>query len=462
MYNSLIENSFIHSLNMNKPKRSQVINRNQVAILGAGESGVGAAILAKQKGWEVFVSDFGEIKENYKRELEENEIEFEEKGHTTAKILNVGQVIKSPGVPDKAPIVKALLEANIPVISEIEFAAQYTDAIIVGITGSNGKTTTTNLIYHILKMARYKVGMAGNVGYSFARMVAEEEHEYYVLELSSFQLDGIRFFAPDIAVLLNISPDHLDRYEYDFDNYIASKLRITMNQTDDNHLIYNAKDENILKQMAIGGTEAITHAVRPSELKVSDWKVNEETFSASELTIKGRHNLFNATCAIKAAMLLEVEISDIKKALRTFKNDPHRLEKIATKNGITYINDSKATNVDAVWYALDAMTEPIVWVVGGTDKGNDYAPLMDLVNEKVKAIICMGIDNSKIHEAFGTQIKIIEDTQSAKEAVNIATKYAESGDVVLLSPACASFDLFKNYKDRGEQFKTAVNELKLK
>jgi len=445
---------------MNKPKRSQVIQQNQVAILGAGESGVGAAILAKQKGWEVFVSDFGEIKENYKRELEENKIEFEENGHTSVKILNVGQVIKSPGVPDKAPIVKALLKAEIPVVSEIEFAAQYTDATLIGITGSNGKTTTTNLIYHILKMARYNVGLAGNVGYSFARMVAKEEYDYYVLELSSFQLDGIKFFAPYIAVLLNITPDHLDRYEYKFENYIKSKLRITMNQDEANHLIYNAEDENIVKEIALEGTDAQTHSVKSAQLNFENWMVNGEQFSASELTIKGQHNLFNATCAIKAAMLAGVEIVDIKKALRTFKNDPHRLEKVAIKNGVTYINDSKATNVDAVWYALDAMTDPVIWIVGGTDKGNDYEPLTELVEKKVKAIICMGIDNKKIHEAFSTQIKIIEDTKSAQEAVNVATKYAESGDAILLSPACASFDLFKNYKDRGNQFKEAIEKLK--
>ena len=445
---------------MNKPKRSQVIQQNQVAILGAGESGVGAAILAKQKGWEVFVSDFGEIKENYKRELEENKIEFEENGHTSVKILNVGQVIKSPGVPDKAPIVKALLKAEIPVVSEIEFAAQYTDATLIGITGSNGKTTTTNLIYHILKMARYNVGLAGNVGYSFARMVAKEEYDYYVLELSSFQLDGIKFFAPYIAVLLNITPDHLDRYEYKFENYIKSKLRITMNQDEANHLIYNAEDENIVKEIALEGTDAQTHSVKSAQLNFENWMVNGEQFSASELTIKGQHNLFNATCAIKAAMLAGVEIVDIKKALRTFKNDPHRLEKVAIKNGVTYINDSKATNVDAVWYALDAMTDPVIWIVGGTDKGNDYEPLTELVEKKVKVIICMGIDNKKIHEAFSTQIKIIEDTKSAQEAVNVATKYAESGDAILLSPACASFDLFKNYKDRGNQFKEAIEKLK--
>ena len=445
---------------MNKPKRSQVIQQNQVAILGAGESGVGAAILAKQKGWEVFVSDFGEIKENYKRELEENKIKFEENGHTSVKILNVGQVIKSPGVPDKAPIVRALLKAEIPVVSEIEFAAQYTDATLIGITGSNGKTTTTNLIYHILKMARYNVGLAGNVGYSFARMVAKEEYDYYVLELSSFQLDGIKFFAPYIAVLLNITPDHLDRYEYKFENYIKSKLHITMNQDEANHLIYNAEDENIVKEIALEGTDAQTHSVKSAQLNSENWTVNGEQFSASELTIKGQHNLFNATCAIKAAMLAGVEIVDIKKALRTFKNDPHRLEKVAIKNGVTYINDSKATNIDSVWYALDAMTDPVIWIVGGTDKGNDYEPLMELVEKKVKAIICMGIDNKKIHEAFSTQIKIIEDTKSAQEAVNVATKYAESGDVILLSPACASFDLFKNYKDRGNQFKEAIEKLK--
>ena len=459
MNNSFTKNSLIHSLAMNEPKRSQVIRQNQVAILGAGESGVGAAILAKQKGWEVFVSDFGGIKENYKRELEKYEIEFEENGHTSAKILSVGQVIKSPGVPDKAPIVKALLKAEIPVVSEIEFAAQYTDAKIIGITGSNGKTTTTNLIYHILKMARYNVGIAGNVGYSFARMVAEEEYDYYVLELSSFQLDGIKFFAPDIAILLNITPDHLDRYEYKFENYIKSKLRITMNQIEANHLIYNAEDESIVKEIALNGTDANTHSVKSAQLNPENWTVNGETFSASELTIKGQHNLFNATCAIKAVMLAGVETNDIKKALRTFKNDPHRLEKVAIKNGVTYINDSKATNVDAVWYALDAMTQPVIWIVGGTDKGNDYSTLMELVETKVKAIVCMGIDNKKIHEAFGTQIKIIEDTKSAKEAVNVATKYADSGDVVLLSPACASFDLFENYKDRGEQFKVAVSEV---
>ncbi len=444
---------------MKETKRSQVINRNQIAILGAGESGVGAAILAKQKGWEVFVSDFGQILDKYKTELAKYEIEFEEEGHDTERILKVGQVIKSPGVPNKAPIVKALLKAGIPVISEIEFAAQYTDATIIGITGSNGKTTTTNLMYHILKMARYNAGIAGNIGYSFARMVAEAQYDYYVLEISSFQLDDIRFFAPDIAVLLNITPDHLDRYDYNFDNYIASKLRITMNQTAQHHLIYNAEDESVQKGISKEGTEAKTHAIRPSGLKTDKWLVNDIEFSPDELTIKGKHNLFNASCAIRAAQLLEIEVNDIKKALRTFRNDPHRLEKAGVVNEVEFINDSKATNVDAVWYALDAMTKPVIWIVGGVDKGNDYSALDELVSEKVKAIICMGIDNSKVHEAFATQVKIMEDTQSAKEAVEVAAKYAEAGDVVLLSPACASFDLFKNYKDRGEQFKEAVKNL---
>ncbi|MFT7603289.1 MAG: UDP-N-acetylmuramoylalanine--D-glutamate ligase [Saprospiraceae bacterium] len=434
----------------------------KVVILGAGESGVGAALLAKQLKYEVFVSDRGSIKEKYKQELIENNIPFEENKHSEKKIFEASEIIKSPGIPDKVDLIHRLKDAGIPVISEIEFAGKHTNATIVAITGSNGKTTTTNLTYHLLQSAGLDAALGGNVGYSFARLLTEELHQYYVLELSSFQLDGIKAFRPDISMLLNISPDHLDRYEYKMENYVASKFRVMMNQRAEDHFIFNAKDENILSFLK--NEKLKVNLIEVDDVKTTNEKliVNQFDFDLSQTSLKGRHNLFNATCAIKAAILLGVEKKAIQLGLNSFVNAPHRLESVCTTNNVEYINDSKATNVDAVYFALDAMTKPIVWIVGGTDKGNDYGPILDLVESKVKAIVCLGLDNTKILEVFTPIVKNIEETKSANEAVAIASTYAESGDVVLLSPACASFDLFKNYEDRGDQFKSAVLGLKIK
>ncbi|MFT5382870.1 MAG: UDP-N-acetylmuramoylalanine--D-glutamate ligase, partial [Saprospiraceae bacterium] len=359
-------------------------------------------------------------------------------------------------------LIHRLKDAGIPVISEIEFAGKHTNATIVAITGSNGKTTTTNLTYHLLQSAGLDAALGGNVGYSFARLLTEELHQYYVLELSSFQLDGIKAFRPDISMLLNISPDHLDRYEYKMENYVASKFRVMMNQRAEDHFIFNAKDENILSFLK--NEKLKVNLIEVDDVKTTNEKliVNQFDFDLSQTSLKGRHNLFNATCAIKAAILLGVEKKAIQLGLNSFVNAPHRLESVCTTNNVEYINDSKATNVDAVYFALDAMTKPIVWIVGGTDKGNDYGPILDLVESKVKAIVCLGLDNTKILEVFTPIVKNIEETKSANEAVAIASTYAESGDVVLLSPACASFDLFKNYEDRGDQFKSAVLGLKIK
>ncbi len=433
----------------------------KIVVLGAGESGVGAALLAKQQGFEVFVSDRGAIKENYKAELIENKIAFEEGQHSEKKIFEASEIIKSPGIPDKVDLIQKLLAAGIPVISEIEFASKYTHAKIVGITGSNGKTTTTNLTYHLLKTAGKDVAIGGNVGYSFARLLTERHHEIYVLELSSFQLDGVVDFRPYISILLNITPDHLDRYEYKMENYIASKFRIAMNQRAEDFFIYNSADQNIeqflesedvnAKRLPVGGS------ADDSDQRII--KTDQHEYDLSKSSLKGKHNYFNATCAIKVAELLNADAESIQRGLNDFVNDPHRLESVATVDEVEYINDSKATNVDAVFYALDAMTKPVIWIVGGVDKGNDYGPVMTLVEDKVKAVICLGIDNEKLLETFSPIVKIIEETQSVDEAIERAKVYAESGDVVLLSPACASFDLFKNYIDRGEQFKRAVDQI---
>lgn len=442
----------------------------KVVVLGAGESGVGAALLAKQQGYEIFVSDRGPIKEQYKKELIENDIPYEEGQHSEKKIFEATEVIKSPGIPDKVELIQKIKARGIPVISEIEFASKHTQATTVAITGSNGKTTTTNLIYHLLKTSGLDVAVGGNVGYSFARLLTEDEHAIYVLELSSFQLDGIKDFRPHISILLNITPDHLDRYEYKMENYIASKFRITMNQQAEDHFIYNSADENIngvleakrskAKLLPVGFSDGSDIPIVIGNRNQRIIKVDQKQYDLSQSNLKGKHNYFNATCAIKAAHLLGATQEAIQIGLNTFVNDPHRLESVATIDGVEYINDSKATNVDAVYYALDAMTKPVVWIVGGTDKGNDYGPVMHLVEERVKAIICLGIDNQKLLETFSPMVKIIEETKSADEAVRRAKIYAEAGDVVLLSPACASFDLFKNYMDRGEQFKTAVNNIK--
>jgi len=431
----------------------------KVVILGGGESGVGAALLAKKKGFEVWVSDKGKIKDQFKTELEKSNIPYEELQHTEEKIFDATEVIKSPGIPDKVPLIKALKKQGIPVISEIEFAAKYTNATIIGITGSNGKTTTTKLTYHLLKTAGYDVAVGGNIGYSFARLLAEGNHAYYVLELSSFQLDGILDFHPNVSVLLNITPDHLDRYEYKMENYIHSKFRIIQNQKGKDLFIYNGFDKNIetyLQGKQLGIKEIPVKNVFHTKNQLT---VGVSEFDTTKCSLKGQHNMFNATCAIHVAKAVGVEHKFIQQGLDTFVNAPHRLESVATIDGIEYINDSKATNVDAVFFALSAMEKPVIWVVGGVDKGNDYNAIESLVLEKVKAIVCLGVDNTPIIEAFLGKIEIIEETQNCKEAIKVSQQYAHVGDVVLLSPACASFDLFKNYIDRGDQFKAAVFDI---
>ncbi|THV59229.1 UDP-N-acetylmuramoyl-L-alanine--D-glutamate ligase [Flagellimonas alvinocaridis] len=442
----------------------------RLVILGGGESGVGTAILGKQKGFEVFVSDKGEIKETYKKVLEHFEIEWESGQHTEAKILNADMVMKSPGIPDKVPLVKQLVAKGIPVISEIEFASKYTDATLIGITGSNGKTTTTMMTYHLLKEGGLNVGMAGNIGDSYAKMVAEKDYGQYVLEISSFQLDGIVDFKPHIAVITNITPDHLDRYDYQFENYIASKFRIAMNQDEKDYLIYDADDEVIgdwLKKNSVR-SKLVPFSLKRKveegawlEDKTIHIKLEHKTLEMSTdiLALEGQHNVKNTMAASMAALLVKVRKETIRQSIQSFQGVPHRLEKVLKINHVEYINDSKATNVNATYYALDGIKRPIVWIVGGVDKGNDYSELMPLVREKVKAIVCLGMDNSKLKSAFGNVIDLMVETYSMEEAVKVAYKIAERGDAVLLSPACASFDLFENYEDRGNQFKETVKNL---
>ena len=442
----------------------------RLAILGGGESGVGAAILGKQKGFEVFVSDKGEISKKYIEVLLNNAIEFEEKQHTESKILNADIVVKSPGIADTVLLIIKLKDKCIPVISEIEFASKYTDATIVGITGSNGKTTTTLLLHHILKGAGLNVGVAGNIGDSFAQQVANEKYDKYVLELSSFQLDGVRGFNSHIAILTNITPDHLDRYEYDFEKYIASKFRVTENQKETDYLIYDADDEAISNWLKKNNTRAkLVPFSLQKELEYGAFlknniitiNINKDTLTMpiSTLTVKGKHNVKNAMAATMAAQLLRVRKESIKESLSSFEGAEHRLENVAKIYGVEYINDSKATNVNATFYALECMDKQTVWIVGGVDKGNDYNDLLPLVREKVKAIVCLGLDNDKIKNIFGNVVDIVVETAGAEEAVKVARKLSEKGDAVLLSPACASFDLFENYEDRGRQFKTAVRSL---
>lgn len=442
----------------------------RLVILGGGESGVGTAILGKKKEFEVFVSDFGKIKEKYKQVLIHHEIEWEEDGHTEAKILSAKVVMKSPGIPDNAPIVLKLKENGIKVISEIEFASKFTKATIVGITGSNGKTTTASLIYHILKHADLNVVLGGNIGKSFAEQVSEEKYENFVLELSSFQLDGIEDFAPHIAVLTNLSPDHLDRYDYKYENYIASKFRIAMNQTEDDFFIYDADDEMIVKWLSENPirSQSLPFSVK-KELKKGAYKKeneiiitidnNQYNMPIAKLGLQGEHNVKNAMAASTVATLLKIRKTTIRESMESFQGVEHRLEKVLKINNVSYINDSKATNVNATFYALDSMESPTVWIVGGVDKGNDYTELLPLVNEKVKAIICLGVDNQKIINAFGNVVDMMVETQSMEQAIQVAYRIAERGDSVLLSPACASFDLFENYEDRGRQFKEAVRHL---
>jgi len=442
----------------------------RLVILGGGESGVGTAILGKKKGYEVFVSDFGKIKENYKDVLNQYEIKWEDENHTEDLILNATVVMKSPGIPEKSPIVKKLLEKGIPVISEIEFAAKYTSAKTIGITGSNGKTTTTMLTYHLLKSGGLNVGLAGNVGKSFAWQVAEENFDCYVLELSSFQLDGIIDYKPEIAIITNISPDHLDRYEYKYENYIASKFRITMNQTKDDFLIYDADDEAISEWLKNNKTKAklipfsLTKQFENGAFIKQDTMnilINEEELEMKivDISLEGNHNLKNAMAATSVAQLMKIRKETIRESLSNFQGVEHRLEKVLKIQNVQYINDSKATNVNATFFALDSMTVPTVWIVGGVDKGNDYSELMSLVREKVKAIICLGIDNKKIIDAFRDVVDMMVEVDNMRDAVITAKHLTEKGDAVLLSPACASFDLFQNYEDRGNQFKAAVKNL---
>jgi len=442
----------------------------RLVILGGGESGVGIAILAKKKNYEVFVSDKGAIAEKYKKVLLHNEIEFEENQHTETNVLNADLVMKSPGIPEKVELVQKLIKMQIPVISEIEFASQFTDATIIGITGSNGKTTTTLLTHHILKEAGLHVGIAGNIGDSFAQQVAEQNYDLYVLELSSFQLDGIENFSPHIAIITNITPDHLDRYEYDFKKYVESKFSITKNQTKQDYLIYDADDIAIQNWLEKNKTEVqlIPFSIE-RELEFGAFlkenkiitKINTEEFTMplSNLTLQGKHNVKNAIASAMAAQLLKVRKQTIKESLSNFEGAEHRLENVQKVKEVQYINDSKATNVNATFYALECMDNPTVWIVGGVDKGNDYHDLLPLVREKVKAIVCLGIDNKKIIETFNNVVDIIVETAGAEEAVKVAAKLASKGDTVLLSPACASFDLFDNYEDRGRQFKKAVRSI---
>ena len=444
-------------------------NKN-IAILGAGESGVGAAYLAQQQGYDVFVSDFGAIADKYKQQLLNWNIRFEESQHTEAEILRATEVIKSPGIPDKAPIIKKIKEIGIPVLSEIEFAGRYTNAKIIGITGSNGKTTTTSLTYHILKNGGLNVGLAGNIGKSFAYQVATENFDCYVLELSSFMLDDMYQFKVDIAVLLNITPDHLDRYDYKLENYAASKFRVTQNQTGDDVFIYCADDPETIKGMAgcivkaIQLPFSIEKKIEPGAYLQNDNIVinahqQNFTMSITELALQGKHNIYNSMASGIVAKVLEVRNDTIRESMGSFKNIEHRLEFVGKISGITFINDSKATNINSTWYALESITNDVVLILGGVDKGNDYTMLKDLVKQKVKAIVCLGKDNKRIHEAFEDDVEIIVNTFSAQEAAQVAYHLSEKGDTVLLSPACASFDLFKNYEDRGNQFKAAVREL---
>jgi UDP-N-acetylmuramoylalanine--D-glutamate ligase len=442
----------------------------KLVVLGAGESGVGTALLGKQKGYNVFVSDKGAIAKKYKEVLLNNDISFEEGIHTEAEIFKADVVMKSPGIPDTVSLIKALVQKGISVISEIEFASKYTNGIVVGVTGSNGKTTTTMLIDHILKKAKLNVSTGGNIGESFAQQVADKKSDIHVLELSSFQLDGIEEFAPHIAIITNITPDHLDRYEYKFENYINSKFLITKNQTKNDFLIYDSDDEVIVNWLSNNKVKAILlpfsiereleQGVYLKDDKIIiKYKTEHKIMGISTLALKGKHNTKNAMAAAMSASLLKVRKDTIRESLEDFEGAEHRLEPVLKICGVQYINDSKATNVNATYYALDSVKTPTVWIVGGVDKGNDYLDLMPLVREKVKAIICLGVDNKKIMQTFSKVVDLIVETRGAEEAVKVAYKITEKGDTVLLSPACASFDLFDSYEDRGNKFKKAVREL---
>jgi len=443
----------------------------RLVILGGGESGVGAALLAQQQNYTVFVSDFSMMKTNYKKELSKASIPFEENQHTENLILNADIIVKSPGIPEKAPIVKKLRNLNIPIVSEIEFAYQFVkEATIVGITGSNGKTTTTSMTYQILKDDNLDVALAGNIGESFARKVSEKQYSYYVLEISSFQLDDIQQFTPDIAVLMNITPDHLDRYQYDFDQYANSKFRIIENQTEQHHFIYCDDDETIQKHLKERETKttmhpfSIEHKTKNGACVLKDKleiQINEDNMemTISELGLKGKHNLYNSMAAGIAGRLLNLRKKRIKNSLYDFTNLEHRLESVLHIRGVEFINDSKATNINSVWYALETMERPVIWIAGGVDKGNDYTLIEELVKDKVKALVSLGNEVENIHKSFEGKIPEMVNSQSIEEAVFKAYNFAEKGDVVLLSPACASFDMFENYEERGTKFKEAVRQL---
>ena len=442
-----------------------------MVILGAGESGVGTALLAQQKGYDVFVSDTSLINAVFKNELVINNIDFEEGIHTKEKIFDADIIMKSPGIPEKNELVKELRKREIEIISEIEFAYKYKgDSKIIAITGSNGKTTTTAMVYHICKEGGLDCAMVGNIGYSFARQVAKEPKKVYVVEVSSFQLDDIKTFRPYVAILTNITEDHLDRYEYNFENYIKSKFNIIKNQTKDDVFIYNADDEITIKYLNkfLNSTNPLPISMRKSlpqgayitnaEMHIK-WQKEEMNMSVEDFAVKGKHNQYNTMAAGLSAVVMDIRKERIRDAVQTFESLEHRMETVATIKGVEFINDSKATNTNSTWFALESMTKPTILILGGVDKGNDYSFLKDLVKEKVKAIVCMGIDNRKIHEAFGNDVGLMVNTNNARDAVQAAFHFADKGDVVLLSPACASFDLFKNYEDRGKQFKAAVKDL---
>ena len=446
------------------------INEKKLAVLGAGESGVGAAVLGKKQGYEVFVSDLGPIKDRYKDVLKHTGIEWEENGHSQERLLSTDLCVKSPGIPDSAPLLVRMRAKGIPIISEIEFGSRFTQATLIAVTGSNGKTTTAMLTYHLLKEGGLDVGLAGNIGDSFALMVVQEPHDYYVLEVSSFQLDGIQSFHPHISVITNITPDHLDRYENKMELYIRSKLRIFQNQTPEDHFIYDLDDP------------VLASWIRPEEMEPRVWQLSLEQslsngasleggevyiktdntkmkMNTDSLALEGLHNVKNTMAAATVAQLLGIRKESIRQSVANFQGAPHRLEKVLKIQHVQYINDSKATNVNATYYALESVKTPVIWIAGGVDKGNEYRVLLPLVREKVRAIICLGMDNSKLIEVFGNVVDLVVETYAMSEAVKVAYKIADRGDTVLMSPACASFDLFENYEDRGDKFKTAVKSL---
>jgi len=442
----------------------------RIAILGGGESGVGTAVLAAKHGYDVFLSDGGSIKPKYVEALRENGIEFESGKHTEEKILNADVVMKSPGIPHKAPIVKKLIEKGVRIVSEMEFAAPFTKAQIIGIGGSNGKTTTTALTYHILKNAGLKVGLGGNIGKSFAWQVATEDYDFYVLEISSFQLDDIQTFRPNVSVMTNITPDHLDRYNYELQNYVEAKFNIAKYQTETDFFIYCADDEITMQNMERYPTKAqkipfsftkefAEGGFVKNETIIINHQNSQFTMSTSELGIKGRHNIYNSLAAGIVANVYGLRKEEIRQSLSDFKSLEHRLESVTKVRGVEFVNDSKATNVNSTWYALESMSKPVIWIAGGIDKGNDYSVLVPLVQKRVKALICLGADNTPLHSAFGKSVDIMVNTSNMHDAVRMAYQLGNPGDVVLLSPACASFDLFENFEDRGRKFKDEVIKL---